>query len=307
MERPNPDIRPRSDVPSRCGILIVVFDAHVHIIDPRFPLIENDGFLPAPFTIADYRARMSGFGVDGGAVVSGSFQGTDQSYLVAALRELGQGWVGVTQLDEDATDDDILSLDRLGVRAIRFNIKRAAADIELLTAQALRAHELAGWHAEFYTDGTILGSLEPVLVKLPALSIDHVGMSRSSMRYVLNLVDRGVRVKASGFGRVNLDVTQALRQIHRVNPEALMFGSDLPGTRARRAFEEADIDLIADCVGDDLDAVLRTNARKFYRLPIEPGPQPGGDRTLEMPAVAARAGGDTKPLRAIEPDGSTPE
>ncbi|WP_068278676.1 amidohydrolase family protein [Aldersonia kunmingensis] len=283
-----------------------MFDAHLHIIDPRFPLVENDGFLPAPFTIADYRARMSGFGVDGGAVVSGSFQGTDQSYLVAALRELGPGWVGVTQLDADATDDDIISLDRLGVRAIRFNLKRGATDIGRLTEQALRAHELAGWHAEFYTDGQILGSLEPVLVKLPALSIDHVGMSRNAMRYVLNLVDRGVRVKASGFGRVNLDVSQALRQIHRVNPEALMFGSDLPGTRARRAFEEADIDLIADCVGDDLEAVLRTNARKFYRLPVEPTPPPGGDRTLEMPAVAARAGGDTKPLPAIDPEPGTP-
>ncbi|MCX5041973.1 amidohydrolase family protein [Aldersonia sp. NBC_00410] len=277
-----------------------MFDAHLHIIDPRFPLIENDGFLPEPFTIADYQSRMSGFGVDGGAVVAGSFQGTDQSFLVSALRQLGPGWVGVTQLDVDATDDDIISLDRLGVRAVRFNLKRGATDIERLTAQALRAHDLVGWHAEFYTDGPILGSLEPVLVKLPALSIDHLGMSRNAQRYILNLVDRGVRVKASGFGRVNLDVAQTLRQIHRVNPEALMFGSDLPGTRARRTFEAADIDLIADCVGDDLDAVLRTNARKFYRLPTEPGPAPGGNRTLEMPAVAAAAGGDTAPLPAVE-------
>ena len=299
-------------------MLVDVFDAHVHIIDPRFPLIENDGFLPQPFTIADYRARMDGFGVDGGAIVSGSFQGTDQSYLVSALRELGPGWVGVTQLDTDATDDDIIQLDRLGVRGLRFNFRRGATDVVGLTDQALRAYELVGWHAEFYVDGPMLGSLEPILSKLPALSIDHLGMSRDALRYVLDLADRGTRVKASGFGRVDLDVAGAIRQIHAVNPEALMFGSDLPGTRARRAFEAADIELIADCVGDDLDAVLQSNARKFYRLPPNPpipAPEPVGSRptagpegTRPMPVVPAPSRtGDTKPLRVLdEPDVDRP-
>ena len=47
---------------------------------------------------------------------------------------------------------------------------------------------------------------------------------------------------------------------------ALMFGTDLPGTRARRAFREQDLAVIADAVGDDLNAVLDGNARVFYRL-----------------------------------------
>ena len=28
-----------------------VFDAHLHIVDPRFPLVENNGYLPDPFTV----------------------------------------------------------------------------------------------------------------------------------------------------------------------------------------------------------------------------------------------------------------
>ncbi|MGY2063292.1 amidohydrolase family protein, partial [Nocardia gipuzkoensis] len=103
-----------------------MFDAHVHVIDPRFPLIENQGYLPEPYTIADYRKRMSRFDVDGGAVVSGSFQGADDRYLTTALAELGPGWVGVITLHPDATDEKILELDRAGVRALRFNLKRAA-------------------------------------------------------------------------------------------------------------------------------------------------------------------------------------
>lgn len=60
----------------------------------------------------------------GGAVVSGSFQGFDQDYLVAALKELGPSYVGVTQLPFSVSAEEILRLHRGGVRAIRFNFKR---------------------------------------------------------------------------------------------------------------------------------------------------------------------------------------
>ena len=30
-----------------------IFDAHFHIIDPDFPLIANQGFLPEPFQASD--------------------------------------------------------------------------------------------------------------------------------------------------------------------------------------------------------------------------------------------------------------
>ena len=69
-----------------------LFDAHLHVIDPRFPLVPNQGWLPEPFTVEDYLARVAGLGLVGGAVVSGSFQGFDQSYLREALRRLGPGF-----------------------------------------------------------------------------------------------------------------------------------------------------------------------------------------------------------------------
>ncbi|NNH75931.1 amidohydrolase family protein [Nocardia uniformis] len=246
-----------------------MFDAHVHIVDPRFPLIENEGYMPAPYTIADYKRRMSRFDIDGGALVSGSFQGADQTWLRAALAELGEGWVGVTNLHVDASDEEIVDLDRAGVRALRFNFKRAGGDIVGLTILALRAYELVGWHVELYIDGSMLGSLEPVITKLPKLSIDHMGMSDDCLPYLLNLVDRGARVKASGFGRVAMNVGAALRKVHTVNPDALMFGSDLPGTRAGRPFRDTDIELIADAVGPDLHRILEDNARAFYGLPAK--------------------------------------
>ncbi len=262
-----------------------VFDAHVHLIDPRFPLIENEGYLPPPFTVADYRKRMSRFDIDGGAVVSGSFQGTDQGFLRAALAELGDSWVGVTNLAPDVSDAQIVELSKAGVRALRFNLKRAAGDIVELTMLALRVYEVARWHVELYIDGSMLGSLEPVISKLPALSIDHMGMSDECLPYLLDLVDRGAKVKASGFGRVSMDVRTALRRIHTVNPTALMFGSDLPGTRAGRPFRDTDVELIGEVIGSDVHLVLEDNARAFYGLPVKSRPMEAAPPTKPLPAI----------------------
>jgi predicted TIM-barrel fold metal-dependent hydrolase len=274
-----------------------VFDAHLHIFDPRFPLAENEGYLPNPFTAADYRKRMSRFDVGGGAVISSSFQGTDQTYLEAALAELGEGWVGVTAVDLDATDEEIIELDRIGVRGLRFNVKRAAADITGMTLQALRAHELVGWHVEVYIDGNMLTSLRPVISKLPVFSIDHLGMSARGLPYLLDLVDRGARVKATGFGRVSMNVADTLRRIHAVNPEALMFGTDLPGTRAGRPFVDSDVDLICDVVGTDMFKVLEDNARAFYRLPARERQIPAD---LKPTTPLFRSDQPTLPLRRNE-------
>ena len=127
----------------------MLFDAHLHIVDPRFPLVASDGYVPEPFTVDDYRERTARLDVRGGAVVSGSFQAFDQSYLVDALERLGPGFVGVTQLPASAGDDEILALDRAGVRAVRFNLFRGAgAPLEDLEELAGRVFALAGWHAE---------------------------------------------------------------------------------------------------------------------------------------------------------------
>ncbi|WP_243841473.1 amidohydrolase family protein [Mycobacterium sp. DL592] len=246
-----------------------VFDAHFHIVDPRFPLIANNGYLPGPFTIGDYLTRVATLPVSGGAVVSGSFQAFDQSYLKDALRQLGPSFVGVTQLPAEVSDAEILGLDAAGVRAVRFNLYRGGsaslADVDTL---GRRVNEVAGWHSEFYLDATDLGELEPILASLPQISIDHLGMSEDGTGALLRLVEAGAVVKATGFGRMSIDDPESLmRNIIRTNPSGLVFGSDLPSTRAATPFQDSDIDRVADAVGcENAGAVLADNARRLYRL-----------------------------------------
>ena len=243
------------------------FIAHLHDIDPRSPLISNKGYLPDPFTARDYLKRVGPLGVVGGAVVSGSFQAFDTSYLLDALQVLGRSFVGVAQLPVSVPDEEVLRLHEAGVRAVRFNLKRGGSEsLENMERLAKRVHELSGWHAELYADSGDLAELEGMLARLPKVSIDHLGLSRSGFRTLLGLVDRGVRVKATGFGRLDFDPGTAIKEISAANPDALMFGTDLPSTRARRPFGDEDVETVVEALGEDLARnALLDNAAAFYR------------------------------------------
>jgi predicted TIM-barrel fold metal-dependent hydrolase len=244
-----------------------LFDAHFHIIDPRFPLVPNRGYLPERYLVCDYLERTEAYDLVGGAVVSGSFQAFDQDYLVDALARLGTGFVGVTQLPHTVSDGEILELDLAGVRALRFNVKRGGSeDIRHLEKMAHRVHDLAGWHVELYVESRDLTELKPLLCSLPAFAIDHLGLSCEGFDTLLALVECGARIKATGFGRVDFDVPQALRDIHAANPEALMFGTDLPSTRAARPYSDSDFGLVIEALGADAAReVFYGNAARFYR------------------------------------------
>ena len=104
-----------------------VFDCHLHIIEKGYPLFENNGYIPDEYTVDNYLSRVSDYDIKGGVVVTGSFKGIDQTYLVNALRKLGSKFVGVTQLPVTSTDDEILKLSEIGVRAVRFNLNRGGS------------------------------------------------------------------------------------------------------------------------------------------------------------------------------------
>lgn len=248
-----------------------IFDAHFHIIDFDFPVIGNDGYIPPSYVVADYQQQAQALDIRGGALVSGSFQGFDQTYLCHALAQLGPQFCGVTQLPASTSDEDILALHESGVRALRFNIKRGgSADITQLDYFARRVHALVGWHSELYIDAQLLPDIMTTMINLPAVSIDHLGLSQQGLPHVLKLVDKGVRVKATGFGRVDLDVPQALRSIYDVRPDALLFGTDLPSTRAKRPFQQDDIMLIHEMF-DEAAAhkILYANAQAWYFGKVE--------------------------------------
>ncbi len=244
-----------------------IFDSHFHIIDSKYPLNPNHGFIPEFYSCVDYLNSVCGLEIIGGAIVSGSYQGFDQLYLEDAIQTLGDHFVGVTQLPSNISNDEIFRLDNLGVRALRFNVTRGGSeDISNLDYFSRRVFELVKWPTELYIHSDELANISAIIARLPAVSIDHLGLSKSGFPKLLSLVNKGVRVKATGFGRIDFDPSEAIRKIYSINPDALMFGTDLPSTRAKRPFRISDIDLICNTLDEDqASKVLFKNALNWYR------------------------------------------
>jgi hypothetical protein len=152
---------------------------------------------------------------------------------------------------------------------VRFNLFRGGSEsIDAIESMARHIFDLAQWHIELYADAAELVDLVPCSRASRKWSSTIWGCPRG----FANTAEAGgtrVKVKATGFGRVTMDVASALKAIAAADPRALMFGTDLPSTRAPRPFAISDIDLLRDALGDERARLaLYDNAVDFYA----PGP-----------------------------------
>jgi len=94
-------------------------------------------------------------------------------------------------------------------------------------------------------------------------------MTEEGLPVLLDLVAAGWKVKATGFGRVKMDVPKVLEAVAKKSPNALVFGTDIPSTRAARPFQPADIDLVEKVLGKDLaQKAFWDNPLALYKVKI---------------------------------------
>ena len=243
-----------------------IFDAHFHIINPEFPLFENNGYLPPYFTIENYKERTRNFVIDGGAIVSGSFQKFDNEYLLDALNKLGETYFGVANIPIDIDESEIDRLNKSNIVAVRFNLKRGGSEaIENLVELSNRLFHKYNWHTELYVDSKDLKELRPILTRIPKFSIDHLGLSKEGILELYRWAEKDVKIKATGFGRIDFDPIPVMKKLNDINPKSLMFGIDLPSTRAKYPFSIKDIALIkANFTESVQQNIFYNNAKEWY-------------------------------------------
>ncbi|WP_394751004.1 amidohydrolase family protein [Spongiimicrobium salis] len=243
-----------------------LFDSHFHIIDPTYPLFENNGYLPPKFTIPNYLEATKGLKIVGGAVVSGSFQKFDQEYLIAALDKLGKNYYGVANISLEMPPKELDRLNKANIAAVRFNLKRGGSErIQNMVELSNRLFHDYNWHTELYMDSTAIEDLQAILVKIPKFSIDHLGLSKKGLLNLYRWAEKGIKIKATGFGRIEFDPIPVMRKIYDINPHALMFGTDLPSTRAKTPFRIEDIQRIQENFNAiEQERIFYTNARDWY-------------------------------------------
>lgn len=249
-----------------------IFDAHFHILSPNFPLTENNGFLPDYYSVEDYQNEVKQLGLDvvGGAVTSASYQGEDQTFFSDALTKLGKNFIGITQLPFDTTNEQLHELNDRGIRGIRYNLYRGFSyDLKELERFSFKVYEQCRWKTEFYVNAQLINKeLKQIILKLPKASIDHFGMKKVPIDYLKEFVASGVPIRTTGFGRVEYsrdEVSGLLENLYKENSEGLIFGTDLPSTRAKYRFSKDDVQLIIQTLGETkANKVLYENGIKWY-------------------------------------------
>jgi len=82
------------------------------------------------------------------------------------------------------------------------------------------------------------------------------------------IVYANIPIRVTGFGRVGYErdeIQELISTLYSENPNSLMFGSDLPSTRAKERFSYDDIQLIQETVGKKAqDRIFFENAEKWY-------------------------------------------
>lgn len=243
-----------------------IFDSHFHIINPKFPLVENNGYLPPDFTVENYQEKIKNHDIAGGAIVSGSFQNFDQEYLLDSLKSFGKNYFGVANIPIGMRKSELERLNQSNVRAVRFNLKRGGSEsLENLVELSNRVCDKYGWNTELYVDSKNLKELKTTLEQIPNFSIDHLGLSKTGLSDLYYWVEKGVKIKATGFGRLDFNPIEVMKRIHSINPNSLMFGTDLPSTRAKTPFTFEHLEMIKDNFSEsEQKRILYKNAISWY-------------------------------------------
>lgn len=162
-------------------------DSHAHVFRRDLPLTpghrhapQHDALLPELLGLFDAH------GITHGVLTAPSFLGTDNSYLLSALRSAGDRLRGTVIVDSDTGRAELQDLNHFGVVGIRFNMLRRADLPDLRSVAWRRVLESAAaldWHAEIYVEGPRLPALlAPALESGIKVVVDHFGSPDPQLR-----------------------------------------------------------------------------------------------------------------------------
>src|SRR5688500_20326153 len=105
------------------GGAIRAVDSHAHVFARGLPLAPQRRHAPDyDALLADYLALLDAHAVSHAVLVQPSFLGTDNRFLLDALRACPQRLRGVVIVEPVIGEDELAAMDRQGVCGIRLNL-----------------------------------------------------------------------------------------------------------------------------------------------------------------------------------------
>jgi predicted TIM-barrel fold metal-dependent hydrolase len=252
--------------PLRLGQNVLGMDCHAHVFTRDLPLAAGRRYAPAyDASITDYLEMLRGNGMSHGVLVQPSFLGTDNSYLLEALRQAPDRLRGIVVVAPEIADGELQNLDRAGCAGIRLNLLGQSDPEFSSTGWQRHLQRLAAlnWQVEVQAEARRLPGILPGLLSAGLnVVVDHFGRPSASagvddpgFRYLLTTgATRRVWVKLSGAYRIGRQgagdriacaAMPLLREAFGL--DRLVWGSDWPHTQyeqhvtaaaARRSLDE---------------------------------------------------------------------
>lgn len=237
----------RAAGPASLGVEAV--DTHAHVFTRSLTLAGERRYAPDyDASIADYLAMLDRNGMARGVLIQPSFLGTNNGYMVSALRQAPERLRGIAVLAPEVEAGTMRDLAEAGVVGLRLNlIGRPDPDFGTPAWQShlARVKDL-GWQIEVQAEARRLARLLPPLIEagIPVV-VDHfgridpaLGIADPGFAQLLAFAAGGVWVKLSGAYRIGSG--EAGRQTARAAAERLrasfgagrlLWGSDWPHTQ----------------------------------------------------------------------------
>ena len=144
-----------------------------------FPWSEDRKYDPAFAPWRKLEELDTFLGFSGEVIVAATCHGTDNSYMLNALKRSKGRALGVAFVDKSVSDQELAELDAAGVRGVRYSyVKRLTnpPPPEEMVSMANRIKRL-NWHIDLYCEAADLKDLEPHIKAIPiSVVFDHMAV-----------------------------------------------------------------------------------------------------------------------------------
>jgi len=172
---PSPD-KPAFEMPPGA------INTHCHVNSngmTPFPWSDDRKYDPAFAPWRKLEALDTFLGFSGEVIVAATCHGTDNSYMLNALKKSKGRAVGVAFVDKNISDQELMELDAAGVRGVRYSyVKRLTnpPPPEEMVTMGNRITRL-NWHIDLYCEAADLKDLEPNIKAIPVpVVFDHMAV-----------------------------------------------------------------------------------------------------------------------------------
>ncbi|VXC60878.1 Predicted metal-dependent hydrolase, TIM-barrel fold [Pseudomonas sp. 8Z] len=227
---------------------ITGIDTHAHIFRQDLPMVPGRRYSPGyDATVEQYLAHLDGCNLSHGVLIQPSFLGTDNHYMVEALRRFPERLRGVAVVDARVSDAELDELAAVGVVGVRLNlIGKALADYAGSAWDNLfRRLAQRGWQVEIQRGFDDLVLIVPTILDSGvSVVIDHFGLPDAGVQlddpqhdaFFALLGQAPVWIKLSAAYRSQSDLARAQAIEVRLREacggvDRFLWGSDWPNTQ----------------------------------------------------------------------------